>query len=442
MEKFDLIIIGAGPGGYETAVDAALQGLSVTIIEKDKLGGTCLNRGCIPTKALCRSAEIASTIRNSAEFGIGGGDVTIDFPAVMDRKNKVVDELREGVSTLLKNVNVVNGIAKFNSADVVEVNGAKYTAPKIIIATGSKPASLSIPGEELAMSSDDILEMTSLPKSIIIIGGGVIGMEFASIYAALGAKVTVIEYCKEILPPFDAEIAKRLRMSLKRRGINIVTVAQVTEILPGMVVKYQTKGKESQAEAEKVLMAVGRKPVVPEGLTDIGATFNRGFISVDQDMRVQFEDGRQPKEVTLCAIGDVNGKCMLAHAATAHGKIALGEYQNLDVIPSAVFTMPECAMVGMTEEQCAASGRNVKISKATFRANGKALTMGEPDGLVKVITDAESDEILGAHICGAHAADLIQEIATAKANGIKASAIKNTIHGHPTLSEVVKAAMP
>lgn len=442
MEKCDLIIIGAGPGGYETAVDAALQGLAVTIIEKDKLGGTCLNCGCIPTKTLCRSAEIASTIRNSAEFGIVGGDVTIDFPAVMDRKNKVVDELREGVSTLLKNVNVVNGIAKFNSADVVEVNGAKYTAPRIIIATGSKPASLSIPGEELAMSSDDILEMTSLPKSIVIIGGGVIGMEFASIYAALGVKVTVIEYCKEILPPFDAEIAKRLRMSLKRRGINIVTGAQVTEILPGMVVKYLAKGKEAQAEAEKVLMAVGRKPVVPEGLTDIGATFNRGFISVDQDMKVQFEDGRQPKEATLYAIGDVNGKCMLAHAATAHGKIALGEYQNLDVIPSAVFTMPECAMVGMTEELCAASGRNVKISKATFRANGKALAMGEPDGLVKVITDVESDEILGAHICGAHAADLIQEIATAMANGIKASSIKNTIHGHPTLSEVVKAAMP
>lgn len=442
MEKCDLIIIGAGPGGYETAVDAALQGLSVTIIEKDKLGGTCLNRGCIPTKALCRSAEVASTVRESAEFGIGRGEVTIDFPVVMERKNKVVNELRDGVATLLKNVNVVNGVAKFTSPNVVDVSGTEYTAPKIIIATGSKPASLPIPGAELALSSDEILDLTSLPESIIIIGGGVIGMEFASIFAAFGVKVTVIEYCKEILPPFDAEIAKRLRMSLKRRGINIITSAQVTEILPGMIVKYQAKGKESHAEAQQVLMAVGRKPVVPEGFKELGVSFNRGFITVDDGMKVIFAEDKQPDNVTLYAIGDVNGKCMLAHAATAHGKIALGETQNLNVIPSAVFTMPECAMVGMTEEQSVATGKNIKVSKATFRANGKALAMGEPDGLVKVITDADTDEILGAHICGAHAADLIQEIATAMTNGLKSHDIKFAIHGHPTLTEVVKSAMP
>lgn len=442
MENCDLIIIGAGPGGYETAVDAALQGLSVTIIEKDKLGGTCLNRGCIPTKALCRSAEVASTVRGSVEFGIGAGEVTIDFPVVMERKNKVVNELREGVASLLKNVNVVNGIAKFTAPNVVNVDGKEYSAPKIIIATGSKPASLPIPGAELAMSSDEILEMNTLPESIIIIGGGVIGMEFASIFAAFGVKVTVIEYCKEILPPFDAEIAKRLRMSLKRRGINIITGAQVTGIQPGMIVKYQSKGKDMQAEADKVLMAVGRKPVVPEGLTELGAMFNRGFVKVDDDMKVKFEDGKQPDNVAIYAIGDVNGKCMLAHAATAHGKIALGESQNLNVIPSAVFTMPECAMVGLTEEQCVASGKNIKVSKSTFRANGKALAMGEPDGLVKVITDADTDEILGTHICGAHAADLIQEVATAMTNGLKSADIKFAIHGHPTLTEVVKAAMP
>lgn len=442
MENCDLIIIGAGPGGYETAIDAAQAGLNVTLIEKDKLGGTCLNRGCIPTKALCRSAEIAYMMQNSSEFGIGSDKPTIDYPSVISRKDKVVDELRNGVATLLKNINVIEGEAKFISSNVIEVNGIQYTAPQIIIATGAKPATLPIPGAELAMSSDEILSMSTLPKSITIIGGGVIGMEFASIFSAFGVSVTVVEYCKEILPPFDAEIAKRLRMSLKRRGINIVTGAQVTSIEPGIIVKYQAKGKEQQLETEAVLMAVGRRPVLPEGLEELGVMINRNAIAVDDEMKVIFNDGSKPENVTIYAIGDVNGRCMLAHAATAQGKIALGHTQNLSVIPSAVFTMPECAMVGMTEEQCEKEGKKIKIGKATFRSNGKALAMGEPDGLIKVIVDDDTDLILGAHICGAHAADLIQEIAIAMASGLKSSAVKETIHGHPTLTEVVKAAIP
>lgn len=442
MENCDLIIIGAGPGGYETAVDAANEGLSVTLIERDYLGGTCLNRGCIPTKTLCRSAEVANTVKESASFGVTSGEWSIDYPTVTARKDKIVEELREGVATLLKNVNLVTGEAKFITPSIVEANGVQYTAPKIIIATGSKPIGLPIPGAELAVSSDEILSMTTLPKSITIIGGGVIGMEFASIFAAFGVDVTVVEYCKEILPPFDAEISKRLRMSLKRRGISIITGAQVTEIAPGIIVKYQAKGKEQQLNSEMVLMAVGRKPVIPEGLDSLGVVFNRNAIAVDDEMKIIFNNGKQPEDVTLYAIGDVNGLCMLAHAATAQGKIALGHRQNLTVIPSAVFTIPECAMVGMTEEQCVNANKNVKIGKATFRSNGKALAMGEPDGLVKVIVDAETDLLLGAHICGAHAADLIQELATAMAAGLKASAITDTIHGHPTLTEVVKAAIP
>lgn len=366
----------------------------------------------------------------------------VDFPKVMSRKDEVVAELREGVKTLLKDVELVYGEASFKSADIIEVEGECYTAPEIIIATGSVPAVLPIEGKEYALTSDDILGMTTLPKSLCVIGGGVIGMEFASIFAAFGVEVTVLEYCKEILPPFDAEIAKRLRMSLKRRGINIVTSAEVTAITPESEVRYSVKGKEKSVSAEKVLMAVGRRALLPKGLVELGVKTNRGAVVTDESMRVVFEDGRECGNTNLYAIGDVNGRCMLAHAASRQGLVALGLAENTDVIPSAVFTNPECAMVGLTEERCAEQGRNVKIGKATFRANGKALAMGETDGLVKMIVDADSDEILGCHICGAHAADLVQEVATAMQSRLKASDIGATVHAHPTLGEVVMAAVP
>lgn len=442
MEKSDLIIIGAGPGGYETAVEGAALGKKVTLIERDQPGGTCLNRGCIPTKTLCRSAEVAMTLANAGEFGFTDVSASLDFAKVMERKDKVVEELREGVRTLLKDVNVVYGDAKFRSASEVEINGVTYTAPQIIIATGSVPALLPIPGKELALTSDEILSIDSLPKSLCVIGGGVIGMEFASIFAAFGTEVTVLEYCKEILPPFDAEIAKRLRMSLKRREINIITAAEVTSITEGPVVNYLVKGKEKSVSAEMVLMAVGRRPNLPEGITEAGAKLNRNAIAVNDDMTVVFEDGKAPADVKVYAIGDVNGRCMLAHAATRQGMVALGLADPTDVVPSAVFTVPECAMVGLTEERCIQDGRNVRIGKATFRANGKALAMGEPDGLVKMIVDADTDAILGCHICGAHAADLIQEVANAIHSGDIVNAISSTVHAHPTLSEVVLAAVP
>lgn len=442
MEKSDLIIIGAGPGGYETAVEGAALGKKVTLIERDQPGGTCLNRGCIPTKTLCRSAEVAMTLAEAGEYGFADVSSSLDFAKVMERKDKVVGELREGVKTLLKDVNVVYGDAKFKTASEIEVNGETYTAPEIIIATGSVPALLPIPGKELALTSDEILSLDRLPKSLCVIGGGVIGMEFASVFAAFGTEVTVIEYCKEILPPFDAEIAKRLRMSLKRRGINIITGAEVTSITEGPVVNYLVKGKEKSVSAEMVLMAVGRRPNLPEGITEAGAKLNRNAIAVNDDMTVVFEDGKAPADVKVYAIGDVNGRCMLAHAATRQGKIALGLAEPTEVIPSAVFTVPECAMVGLTEERCAQDGRNVRIGKATFRANGKALAMGEPDGLVKMIVDADTDAILGCHICGAHAADLIQEVANAIHSGDIVNVISSTVHAHPTLTEVVLAAVP
>ncbi|MCM1163978.1 MAG: dihydrolipoyl dehydrogenase [Muribaculaceae bacterium] len=434
MNSSDILIIGAGPGGYETAARAASMGMSVTLIERDKLGGTCLNRGCIPTKALCRVAEIADDIASASQFGISAEKATLDYEAVVKRKDAVVDSLREGVAQLLGNVNVVFGEAAFESNDNVRVGDEIYTAPKIVIATGSTPARPHIPGIENALTSDDFLNLTTLPASITIIGGGVIGLEFASILRSFSVAVTVIEGMKEILPNFDTEIAKRLRMSLKRRGITVVTDAMVTEILPGGGVKYTVKGKEKVSESEMVLVAVGRRPSLPAGLSEAGVKLTpRRFIEVDSAM--------QTSAPGVYAIGDVNGLSMLAHAATAQGEIVLGVRKDFNPVPGAVFTRPECSMVGLTEQECMERQINYLTGKSTFQANGKARAMGEPEGMVKILISKDSNKILGAHIMGTHASDLIAEVVLAMTAELTAQALKESVHTHPTLSEAVSAAV-
>lgn len=432
MIEADILIIGAGPGGYATAAKGAAAGKRVVLFERDELGGTCLNRGCIPTKALCRSAEVALTVAEAAEFGVSVGDIRMDYARAAARKDEIVGQLREGVESLLQGVEVVRGEARFSSPSVVECSGESYTAPTIVVATGSRSAELAIPGAELAVHSDFVLAMSELPESMAIIGGGVIGMEFASIFSAFGVKVTVLEYCPEILPPFDPEIAKRLRMSMKRRGVDIVTSARVTAITGDMTVEAEVKGKPKSFSADMVLTAVGRRAVLPAGLEDTGIELNRGFIKVTPATMESSVKG-------IYAIGDANGLCLLAHAAEAQGERLLGHEVNLDVIPSAVFTSPECAMVGLTEPQAIEAGMDFKVGKATFRANGKALAMGEPDGLIKILTAADG-RMLGCHICGPHAADMIQEAALAIASGQPTASVVSTIHGHPTLSETLAAA--
>lgn len=437
MVTSDIIIIGAGPGGYNTAAEAHRAGLSVTLVERADLGGTCLNRGCIPTKCFCRTADAAVTVTDVASLGLTAlaAYPGIDMQRVIARKNEVVAQLREGISMLLKGVNIISGEARFISENVVEVNGETYTAPKIIIATGSRPALLDIPGAEYALTSDEMLDWTdNPPESLVIIGGGIIGIEFASVFAAFGSRVTVLEFCKEILPPFDTEIAKRLRMSLKRRGIEIITGARVTSIdTPEWTVSYECKGKQHSVSAYAVMMAVGRRPVIPHGIENIVTEWNRGAIVVDDTMKV-------PGTAGLYAVGDVNARCMLAHAAEAQGLVALGHPVNLDVIPSAVFSIPECSMVGLTEDQCRERGLSYVTGKSFMRANGKALAMSEPDGLVKIIVDSDTRKVLGAHIVGAHAADIIQEVATVMSAGLTIDAIVSSIHAHPTLSEAVLSA--
>lgn len=439
----DLIIIGAGPGGYEMAAEAAQHGLQVTIIERREPGGTCLNRGCIPTKALCRNAEVVNLLKEAETWGVKVDSMTLDYNTAYERKNEVVAQLRDGVAMLMKQpgINYVTGEASFIDAHTVAVDGEQYTAKNIVIATGSAPRGLPIEGAELAMTSDDILEMNVLPKSLCIVGGGVIGMEFAAIFNSFGVEVSVIEFCKEILPPFDKDIAKRLKTVLSKKGINIMTQAAVNGIHKtddgALEVTFEQKGKAKSVIAEKVLMSVGRQAVIPAGLDTVGVNVGRRGIEVDDNMMTNVAG--------VYAIGDVNGRCMLAHAATAQGSKALAHILgktdsiNLDIVPSAVFTTPELSMVGLTEDQCSEKELNVTVKKSFFRSNGKAVSMAETDGLIKMIVDNDSRQIVGCHICGAHAADLIQEVVTAMNTGATVDALASAIHGHPTLSEVVMA---
>lgn len=436
MTPCDLIIIGGGPGGYPAAQIAAAEGLNVVLIERDRLGGTCLNRGCIPTKAMTRVAEVAMTVTDAADYGVEtvGCPVSIDYQRATRHRDEVVTAMREGLASTMANVNIVIGEAVVDSTEppTVTAAGTTFTAPRLIVATGAAPARLPIEGADLALTSDDLTTGSTLPESLVVIGGGVIGLEFASIFNALGSKVTIVEFLPEILPPCDAEIAKRLRTALKRRGIDIITDAAVTALRPGMEIDYQRRGKTATLQAEAVLMAVGRRAVVPRGL-NVELNHN-GSIKVDPET---FETSAKG----VYAVGDVNGICQLAHAATAQAERVMGREINLSVIPSAVFTSPEVAMVGKTEKQALESGHDITVGKAMFRSNGKAQAMGETDGLVKVIVDRDNDLLLGAFIVGPHAADLIEELSLAMSSRLPVREILSSVHAHPTLSETVTAAL-
>ncbi len=441
-----LIIIGAGPGGYETAVLAAQRGVEVTLIESRAIGGTCLNEGCIPTKAFCKNAQVIDELREAELYGIDGLSYNFNFAAVAERKNRIVEQLKQGVATLLghKLIHLVEGQAKFVDAHTVEVNGETYSADNIIIATGSVSKFLPIEGAHLpgVLTSKEMLELTEIPRRLCVIGAGVIGLEFASIYNSFGSEVTVVEFAKEVLPRFDTDIAKRLKQSLSKRGINILTQTGVTAITQDgeeMTVAYSRKGKEESIVVDRVLMAVGRRPNTDSlNLSDVGIQFTPGGITVNEMMQTNIPH--------IYAIGDIVGGIMLAHAATWHGIRALNHlmgYTNdgirLDVVPAAVFTVPEVATVGLSEEECKAQGLEYSCQKSFFRANGKALCINETDGMCKLIV-ATDGRILGCHLFGPHAADLVQEVCTLITNNGTIEQLKRVIHAHPTLSEVVQTA--
>ncbi len=442
-----LIIIGAGPGGYETAVLAAKRGVETVIIEADSVGGTCLNEGCIPTKAFCKNAEVVDGFKEAEDFGVTGLTYGFDFSAVLNRKNAVVEQLRGGVEGLLghKLITLVRGKAAFKDAHTVIVDGQEYEGDYIIVATGSVSASLPIPGADLPgiLSSKEMLDIQEVPRRLCVIGGGVIGLEFASIFRSFGSEVTVVEYCKDILPRFDTDLAKRLKQSLGKRGIEISTQSQVLSIAESdgeYTVTYSRKGKEETITADKVLMAVGRKANVNSlNLADIGLYFTPRGIAVNDFMQTNIPH--------IYAVGDINGKMMLAHAATFQGIVALDHIMgikneiDLNVMPAAVFTSPEAACVGKTEDECKEAGIPVKCLKSFFRANGKAVTMAETDGFCKVIVHAETGEVLGCHLFGPHASDIVQEACAMITRKATLAQFASVIHTHPTLCEVLQAAL-
>lgn len=441
-----LLIIGAGPGGYETALAAAKRGVEVVLVEAGPVGGTCLNEGCIPTKSFCKNAQLLEQLREAEAFGVSDLAYNFDFKAVTARKNAVVEQLRGGVESLLshKLITLVRGKASFKDPHTVTVGDEEYSADYIIIATGSVSASLPVPGADLEgiLTSKEILDIEELPKKLCVIGGGVIGLEFASIFNSFSCEVTVLEYCKEILPRFDTDLAKRLKQCLGKKGIDINTQSQVLSISKEgeqYKVTFLRKGKEESVVADKVLMAVGRKANVDSlNLSEAGVEFGPRGVVVNEVM--------QTSQPHIYAVGDINGKIMLAHAAIFQGLVALDHMMGVDndidlsVMPAAVFTSPEAASVGKTEDECKEAGIKVKCLKSFFRANGKAVTMGETEGFCKVIVEEETGLLLGCHLFGPHSSDIVQEVCALISRKSTLKQLQDIIHTHPTLTEVIQSA--
>jgi len=451
MNEIDIAIIGGGPGGYVAAIKAAHLGLKVVLVEKDKLGGVCLNWGCIPTKALVSTAELLNNLQKAKEFGIQIKDYSLDFSAIIKRKEMVTRRLSFGVQQLVKanRVRVVKGNGKIINSETVEIldtEGKKelVKAKNIIIATGSKVMRPPIPGidNEGVITSDGALSLKELPSKMIIIGGGVVGIEFAGIFNAFGVDVTVVEMLPRILLPIDEEIVQRLVNVLKKSGIKILTNCKVKEIKKNnshLEILISTAEGEKRLETEKVLLAAGRIPEMGNiNIQELGIELEGKAIKVDQKMRTNIPG--------IYAVGDVVGKVMLAHVASREGMIAVkniaGKESLMDyrVIPNCVFSMPEVASVGMTEKEAEKKYHNIKVSKFPYMANGKALAMGEIDGMVKMIADGETNKILGLHIFGAHASDLIAEGTLGLSLGVTAEKIAVTIHAHPTIAETIYEA--
>lgn len=448
-----IAIIGAGPGGYVAAIRAAQLGADVYLIENRQVGGTCLNRGCIPTKTYFRNAEIMSSLKRADEFGIEVDGYRLDGKALQARKQKVVSTLVGGIEQLIasyKNIEFIAGTASFKdkktlTVDLLEGGQREITADNVVIATGSFPQMTETKGVDLkgVITSDDLLELDHIPETLIVVGGGVIGLEFASIYQELGSKVILL--ASRILKDSDKEISRRLTPMLKKQGIETYVDIRAKEITQEgdklkVVAKYKEKDEEVEVVGDYVLIASGRAPLVDKlNLEGVGIEFGNKGIQVNDEYETTAEG--------VYAIGDVNSKgIQLAHVASAQGEYVVEKIMGhtpdivLEHWPACVFTMNEVAQVGFTEEQLKANGTEYKSSKFMFSANGKALSLGEAEGIIKILSAKEDNKILGVHILGPHANDLIHEGALAIANKMDAAAITRTIHAHPTLSEAVHEA--
>ena len=460
-QEYDLVVLGGGTGGYVAAIRASQLGLKTAIVEKEKLGGTCLHKGCIPSKALLRSAEVYATTKHSEDFGVITSDVSVDFSLVQGRKNKIIDQLHKGVEHLMKQgkIDVYEGLGRILGPSIfspmpgtisVEMNNGEdneMLLPKnVIIATGSRPRTL--PGLEIdreyVMSSDEALQLESLPSSIIIVGGGVIGIEWASMLKDFGVDVTVIEYADRIIPTEDKEISKEMQRLMKKKGIKLVTSAKVLpETLVkdnGVAISAEVKGTLKEFKAEKILVSVGRQANTEGiGLENTEINVEKGFIVTNEFF--------QTKESHIYAIGDVIGGLQLAHVASHEGIIAVEHIAGKDPSPlqyhlvsRCIYSNPEVSSVGITEDQAIEKGHKVKTGKFSFRAIGKALVFGESDGFVKIVADEETNDILGVHMIGPHVTDMITEAGLAMVLDATPWEIAHTIHPHPTLSEAIGEA--
>ncbi|MDQ0156455.1 dihydrolipoyl dehydrogenase [Robertmurraya andreesenii] len=460
-KEYDLVILGGGTGGYVAAVRAAQLGLNTAIVEKEKLGGTCLHKGCIPSKALLRSAEVFATIKRSEEFGVETSGVALNFARVQDRKTKIIDQLHKGVEHLMKKgkIDVYEGLGRILGPSIfspmpgtisVEMNNGEENEmliPKnVIIATGSRPRTL--PGLEIdgkyVMTSDEALQMESLPSSIIIVGGGVIGIEWASMLSDFGVDVTVLEYADRIIPTEDKDISKEMQRLMKKRKIKVVTGAKVLpETLQkgeGVAISAEVKGEQKEFHAEKMLVSVGRMANVEGiGLENTDIQVEKGVIVTNSFY--------QTKESHIYAIGDCIGGMQLAHVASHEGIVAVEhivgespEPLQYHLISRCIYSSPEVASVGLTEDEAKEKGHKVKVGKFSFRAIGKALVFGESDGFVKMIADEDTNDILGVHMIGPHVTDMISEAGLAQVLDATPWEVAHTIHPHPTLSEAIGEA--
>ena len=444
--EYDIVVIGAGPGGYETAIKAAQSGKKTAVIEAESFGGTCLNVGCIPTKALVKTVNMYEDILRSAEFGIEGIDtsaVKVSREKLQKRKQGVVKTLVNGVGALLRanKVDVIKGKGSFADPHTIAVGERTVTAENVIIATGSEsfmPGFITYEGDTKIITSTEALSLDHIPESMNIIGGGVIGIEFAYVFSHLGTKVTVIELMDNILPMVDKDISKLAAKTLEKAGVVFRTGAKVKKVKDSSVI-FEKDGAEQSVTADLTLMAVGRSPYTA-GLNaeGIGIEFDRRAIRVDSHMRTNIDH--------IYAIGDVNGTSMLAHTASHEGFVAvaniLGEPQEMsyDSIPSCIYMEPEIASIGLTEEQAKEKYGKIKVGKFPMEANGKSLIEGEKSGMMKVILDEEFGEILGVHLFSVHATDMISEVSVAMNLEATAEEVIHAIHPHPTVSEAIGEA--
>ncbi|HUR59533.1 MAG TPA: dihydrolipoyl dehydrogenase [Opitutaceae bacterium] len=443
--SFDLIIIGAGPGGYVCAFRAAQLGLKVALVEKRAtLGGTCLNVGCIPSKALLHSSEHVTWAKQHAQaHGIKLGSVEVDLAAFMKRKDDVVAKLVGGVGQLAKarKITVVTGAASFVSANTIAVGEQQLTGKNIVIATGSAPVELPFMkfDGKTVVSSDHAIAFDAVPKNLVVVGGGAIGLELGSVWSRLGAHVTVVEFLPKIIATYDDDIVRNFTRILQKQGLKIEVGAKVTGFAKGMLTA-EREGTKLEFTADKVLVSVGRRP-----FTD-GLGLEKAGVQLDEKKRVKVDDHLRTTAPGVWAIGDVVAGPMLAHKAEEDG-VAVAEWiagkhghVNWDLVPAIVYTSPEVASIGLGEDAAKAKGLAVNVGKFNFAANGRAISAAATDGYVKVIADAKTDKILGAQILCNNAGELISEIVTHMEYGGSAEDLARTIHAHPTMSEAVKEA--